>query len=162
VEAHQHWNGGSRAPSRTDACEPIPDEPEAHSAVRRETGGEDTPAGPVGLQRQKYRGKGGNGDRKGGNKGKGMGAHTRSYWSGDRWPFFSAPEAEASRIENPQWKSSVGGDRRAARRSHAGFLGRRAGPGGDDVPRTGRLLGGAPSTANMTVGSKGWGEGVYR
>jgi hypothetical protein len=67
---------------------------------------------------------------KGGNKGKGMGAHTRSYWSGDRWPFFSAPEAEASRIENPQWKSSVGGDRRAARRSHAGFLGRHAGPGG--------------------------------
>jgi len=25
-----------------------------------------------------------------------MGAHTRSYWSGDRWPFFSAPEAEAA------------------------------------------------------------------
>jgi len=161
VEAHQHWNGGSEHHHGRMLANPF------QTSQRRivlfgETGREDTPAGPVGLQRQKYRGKGGNGDRKGGNKGKGMGAHTRSYWSGDRWPFFSAPEAEASRIENPQWKSSVGGDRRAARRSHAGFLGRRAGPGGDDVPRTGRLLGGAPSTAHMTVGSKGWGEGVYR
>jgi hypothetical protein len=155
VEAHQHWNGGSEHHHGRMLANPF------QTSQRRIVLFGERPEGrtrPRGLSACKGRSIGG----KGGNKGKGMGAHTRSYWSGDRWPFFSAPEAEASRIENPQWKSSVGGDRRAARRSHAGFLGRRAGPGGDDVPRTGRLLGGAPSTANMTVGSKGWGEGVYR